>query len=471
MVFSSVIFLFLFLPAVLLVHTLLPARLRNVFLLVSSLLFYAWGEVQFTAVIAASIAINYGFGLFIRAAPDKRSSLHRCGVAVSANLGLLLWFKYANFFVENLNAVLAWTGHDPVAWTAVHLPLGISFFTFQGISYVVDVHRRHVDPQRSFIDYAMYKALFPQLIAGPIIRYADVAKEIASRTITRPQFAAGIVTFIVGLGKKVLIANPMGAQCDAIFALPSADLSPGIAWLGVFFYFMQIFFDFSGYSDMAVGVGRMLGFEFVQNFHYPYISKTMTEFWQRWHISLSTWFRDYLFNPLGGYRCSKPRAYANLLSVFILCGLWHGASWNFLFFGLWQAVFLVVERLVRIKRWKSFQTPLGNVYFLWVMSTTMLLFRAVHMGQVGDFLRAMYGFAAAPVLPHHLGEFVNGEMLVVIVASIVGSAPFVPWLGEKLAKRPGLRDMLQIAGLMFILIVCSLKLAAGTYNPFIYFRF
>lgn len=471
MVFSSVIFLFLFLPAVLLIHFLLPARFRNLFLLVSSLLFYAWGEVKFTAVIAASICINYGFGLFIRAAPDQRASLLRCGVGVAANLALLVWFKYANFVVENINAVRGVFGHGPLDWEKIHLPLGISFFVFQGISYVVDVHRRIVDPQRSFVDYAMYKALFPQLIAGPIVRYVDVAKQIASRRLSTAQFAAGIRTFIVGLGKKVLIANAMASGCDAIFALPAAELNGPVAWLGVFFFFMQIAFDFGGYSDMAVGLGRMLGFEFVQNFKHPYISKTLSEFWQRWHISLSTWFRDYLFNPLGGYRCSRARAYANLMTVFILCGLWHGASWNFLFFGLYQGLILLAERILDLRRWKFFKSPAGHLYFLWVISLTMLLFRADDLAQTGVFVRAMYGFAAAAPGMHLVGEFIDRQMLVVILAGILAATPVAPWLGERLRSRPAVRDTLCTAGLALVFIACAMKLAAGTHNPFIYFRF
>lgn len=471
MVFSSIIFLFLFLPAVLAINLALPPRWRNLFLLAASLLFYAWGEVEYTAVMLVSIAMNYGFGRWVAVQPDKRRSLRVCAVAVTANLGLLLWFKYANFAVENLNVLLGWAGRPPVAWDPIHLPLGISFFTFQAMSYVVDVHRRQAPVQKSLADVALYITLFPQLIAGPIVRYIDVAAQIVSRTITRAGFASGVVMFLVGLGKKVLLANPLGAQGDAIFGLPAAELSPAIAWLGTAFAFLQIYYDFSGYSDMAVGLGRMLGFEFVNNFQHPYISKTMTEFWQRWHISLSTWFRDYLFNPLGGYRCSRPRAYANLMTVFVLCGLWHGASWNFLFFGLWQAIFLVAERLGRVKRWALFQTPFGNVYFLWVISTTMLLFRANDLPQVFDFLRAMYGFGSEPALRHFAGEFVDGQMILVIGAAVLGCGPVIPWLGERLAARPRLRDTLQIAGLTVVLLFCTLKLAAGTYNPFIYFRF
>ena len=471
MVFSSVIFLFLFLPAVLLVHCLLPARFRNFFLLVASLFFYAWGEVQYTAVIAASICINYGFGLFIRAAKEKRASLWRCGFAVAANLALLLWFKYAGFVVENANIVLGWLGHAPIVWQKLHLPLGISFFTFQGISYVVDVHRRAVEPQRKFVDYAMYKALFPQLIAGPIVRYADVAKYIAARTLSTEQFASGVRIFIVGLGKKVLLANPCSAACDAVFALPANELNGPVAWLGIFLHLLQIAFDFGGYSDMAVGLGRMLGFEFVQNFNYPYISKTLSEFWQRWHISLSTWFRDYLFLSLGGYRCPKPRAYTNLVTVFVLCGLWHGANWNFLFFGLYHGIFLLAERILDLRRKKFFKSPAAHVYLIWVLTAAILFFRAEDIHQTGVFLRAMYGFSIAPAGTHLLGEFLDPHLLLVSIACIFASTPFIPWLGEKMKSFPITRAAFATIGLLLVFAACVMKLAAGTHNPFIYFRF
>jgi len=471
MVFSSVIFVFLFMPVVLLVHMLLPARFRNLFLLAASLLFYAWGEVEYTLIMLVSVTMNYVFGLLVSRAPDRKRSLRICGIAVAANLALLMWFKYANFAVENLNVLLGWAGREPLAWNPIHLPLGISFFTFQAMSYVVDVHRRQVPAAKRLVDVALYIALFPQLIAGPIVRYVDVAAQIISRRLSVAQFASGIRIFIVGLGKKILIANTMAYGADAIFALPAHELNGPVAWLGVFFFFMQIAFDFGGYSDMAVGLGRMLGFEFVQNFRYPYVSKSLSEFWQRWHISLSTWFRDYLFNPLGGYRCSRPRAYANLLTVFILCGLWHGASWNFLFFGLYQGAFLLAERALNLRKLAFFKSVAGNVYFLWVISLAMLLFRADDMAQTGVFMRAMYGFASAAPGMHLCSEFVDGQMLAVIVAGIVAAMPTAPWVGEKLKSRPVLRDALVMAGLALVFVACSMKLAAGTHNPFIYFRF
>jgi len=474
MVFSSVIFLFAFLPAVLAGYYVLPKSGRNALLLFVSLLFYAWGELGYVAVMLASIAGNYTFGLWVEAAPKKSSQRFlRVSLAVGANLALLLYFKYANFLVDNLNVLLAMANVPVIPLGKVHLPLGISFFTFQALSYVVDVHRGQVKANRSLTDIALYISLFPQLIAGPIVRYLDVAEQIRSRKESVSLFASGIRIFLVGLGKKVLIANPMGAQADAIFAIDPSALPLPVAWMGLIFFFFQLYFDFSGYSDMAIGLGRMFGFHFLINFNYPYIAKSLTEFWQRWHISLSTWFRDYLFTPLGGYRCHKVRAYINLMAVFILCGLWHGASWNFLFFGLYQAVFLVVERLVRIKRIPLFQTLFGNVYLLFVVLTTMVFFRANDLAHSAGYFKAMFGFSDPVDGFYRVAAFLNPEFILTLVAAVLGSMPLMPWLAKQF-DRAGLtttRMFLASSGLLLVLVWSVMKLAAGTHNPFIYFRF
>jgi alginate O-acetyltransferase complex protein AlgI len=474
MVFSSVIFLFAFLPAVLAGYYLLPKNGRNALLLFMSLLFYAWGELGYVAVMLVSIGANYTFGLWVEAAPKKSSQRFlRVSLAVSANLALLLYFKYANFLVDNLNVLLALISAPVIPLGKVHLPLGISFFTFQALSYVVDVHRGQVKANRSLTDIALYISLFPQLIAGPIVRYADVAEQIRGRTESISLFASGIRLFLVGLGKKVLIANPCGAQTDAIFAIDPSALPLSVAWMGLVFFFFQLYFDFSGYSDMAIGLGRMFGFHFLINFNYPYISKSLTEFWQRWHISLSTWFRDYLFTPLGGYRCHKVRAYINLMAVFILCGLWHGASWNFLFFGLYQAIFLVVERLVRIKRIPLFQTLFGNVYLLFIVLTTMVFFRSNDLAHSAGYFKAMFGFSDPVDGFYRVAAFLNPELILTLIAATLGSMPLMPWLAKRF-DRAGLtttRMVLASSGLLLVLVWSVMKLAAGTHNPFIYFRF
>ena len=350
MVFSSTIFLFFFLPLTLLAYFVVGPRGRNLILLAASLLFYAWGETVYLLVMLFSIAANYLFGLLIDRARERGSRGGTAfALAVATNLGLLGFFKYANFFVDNLNQVLPVLGLAPMDIGRVHLPIGISFFTFQALSYIIDLYRNETAVQRSLLNFALYKALFPQLIAGPIVRYRDVAREIEQRTVSLDDFASGVQRFIIGLGKKVLIANVMGRAADTIFATPAETLPATLAWTGSIAFMLQIYFDFSGYSDMAIGLGRMFGFHFLENFNYPYIARSVREFWRRWHISLSTWFRDYLYIPLGGNRHGPVRTGANLLLVFLLCGLWHGASWTFLIWGVYHGIFLVLERVPAVR--------------------------------------------------------------------------------------------------------------------------
>ena len=338
MVFSAPIFLFLFLPIVLALYFVTPSRMRNPLLLGASLVFYGWGEPRFVAVMLASALVNYGFALAIGAGTRRRLLL---SLAITVNLGLLAVYKYSDFAVANVNTLLGWTGVPLLARPGLILPLGISFFTFHAVSYLMDVYRGRVPAQRNPLDVALYIALFPQLIAGPIVRYATIAPEIARRRTTWDGLVWGIRRFVVGLGKKVLIANTLARPADAVFGLPPSEMSAGLAWLGVACYALQIYFDFSGYSDMAIGLARIFGFPFPENFRYPYVSRSLTEFWRRWHISLSTWFRDYLYVPLGGNRRGPARVYLNLVVVFVFCGLWHGASWTFLVWGLFHGVFLV----------------------------------------------------------------------------------------------------------------------------------
>jgi alginate O-acetyltransferase complex protein AlgI len=479
MVFSSLTFVFLFLPLTLGIYFILPLRWRNVFLLAASLLFYAWGEVNYTLVMLASIIGNYLFGCWIEDATGQGRRRWLITLAVILNLGLLGFFKYANFVMENVDLVLAAVGLPTVDLARVHLPLGISFFTFQAMSYVIDVYRRRVAAQRRLRDLALYITLFPQLIAGPIVRYIDVARELVERRVSRGDFAAGVRIFLVGLGKKVLIANTLATQADQIFAIPGDQLPTSVAWIGIVFFTLQLYFDFGGYSDMAIGLGRMLGFHFLPNFNYPYISRTLTECWQRWHISLSTWFRDYLFRPLGGYRVSRPRAYVNLMIVFFLCGLWHGPSWNFVMFGVYQGVILIVERLARATHIKALRTPLGNAYFILVLLTIMVFFRTDSLAHAGAFFKAMFGFVPPNVGVYRPMAYLPPEAVVAAVAAIIGSTPFMPWLSRVLSprgdeRRLGLELVRQTAcfvGLAAVLLLSGARLAAGTHNPFIYFRF
>ncbi len=483
MVFSSPIFLFLFLPVVLGVHFLLPRSLRNFWLLVMSLLFYAWGEVFFVFAMMLSIVANYALGLWIdheRGTPRAKLVLV---LTVVFNLGLLATWKYANFAVDNLNVVLGSLGAGPLHVGRIPLPIGISFFTFQAMSYVLDVYRGEAERQKSILDVALYVALFPQLIAGPIVRYRDVARQIVHRIITREGFTLGVSRFLVGLGKKVLVANTLAVPADKIFALPLDQLTTGTAWLGILCYTLQIYFDFSGYSDMAIGLGHMLGFHFLENFNFPYISQSIREFWRRWHISLSTWFRDYVYIPMGGSRCSNARVGFNLVTVFFLCGLWHGASWTFVVWGLYHGAFQVIERVgldpVLARAWR----PLRHFYVLLVAVVGWVLFRAETFPQALAFLSSMAGFAPGAAAGQSVWLYLNREVALVFVVGAIGATPVVSWLWEKrralIAPEGGraaraLDGALAIAHVVVLAAVfaaCALALSAGTYNPFIYYRF
>ena len=476
MVFSSVTFLFLYLPLVLLAYFCAPSAWKNGVLLAFSLVFYAWGEPLFVLVMLASITINYGFGLLVAGARDKAGAKRACAWSVAANIGILVFFKYGNFLMDNLNALRAAAGLSAIDYPRIPLPIGISFFTFQAMSYVIDVYRRHVPAQRSWSDLALYISLFPQLIAGPIVRYADVAREITDRRVTLDDFGDGLRIFLIGLGKKVLIANVLAEKADGIFGIPTIQLSAGTAWLGLFYFTMQLYFDFSGYSDMAIGLGRIFGFHFLRNFNYPYISHTLTEVWQRWHISLSTWFRDYLFNPLGGYRRSRARAYLNLMIVFVLCGIWHGSTWNFVAFGLYQGIFLILERITRARQLKIFQSGFGIAYANFAFASSLVLFRADDLAHALGYFRAMFG-GGAPANLYPPAAFIDPQSAIALALSVVGSAPWLPALQKWLADRKDRAALMAcsdwggVALLLAVLALCTLKMASGTHNPFIYFRF
>jgi len=402
LLFTEPTFLFLFLPVLLALYFITFSRSHgsygNWLLLVASVLFYAKGGRGFTWLMLGSIAFNYWMAIAIagrQASARPRHAAVLLGFTVAVNLLVLGVFKYANFFADNLNGLLVVLHTRPLVMPRVLLPIGISFFTFHAISYVVDVYRGDATAQKSPVHAALYLLLFPQLIAGPIIRYRDIADQLARRLVTADDFAYGVRRFVIGLAKKVLIANVVAGPADQIFGLPSTELDPARAWLGVVCYTLQIYFDFSGYSDMAIGLGRMFGFRFPENFRWPYIADTVQGFWRRWHMSLSTWFRDYLYVPLGGNRLSPTRLYVNLVTVFFLCGLWHGASWNFVIWGLFHGLFLVVERLgladLVTRLWK----PLRHAYVLVVVMVGWVFFRSDTLPGAIAFLRATAGARAA----------------------------------------------------------------------------
>jgi len=475
MVFSSTVFLFIFLPVVLGIYFLLPRMFRNSWLLVMSLLFYAWGAKAFTVAMLGSIGVNYLLGLIVDRTRGRASAPWVVAAGVVVNLSLLICYKYAGFLVDLLNPVLVLLHIRPVHMNPIHMPIGISFFTFHAISYVVDVYRGHAKVQRNFFNFALYESLFPQLVAGPIIRYQDIADQIDERHERLVDFGYGVRRFILGLSKKVLVANMLATPASQIFDMRAEALTAPVAWLGAVCYALQIYFDFSGYSDMAIGLGRMFGFKFVENFNYPYISCSIQEFWRRWHISLSTWFRDYLYIPLGGNRVPPWRVYFNLVTVFFLCGLWHGASWNFVIWGLLHGMFLVLER----QRWMAWMEklwrPLRHLYAMVVVLVGWVFFRAENLPLACTYLQAMAGFGHGNSAAQHASQYLNPLEWTALAAGVIGSLPLAMVTRRVDDGKPAALEnvfaVARTAMLCLLFLLCSMELAAGTYNPFIYFRF
>lgn len=469
MVFSSTIFLFLFLPLLLLVYFFSPNRVKNSILLTASLVFYAWGEMFFTSLMVFSILANYIFGRLIESKPFRRK--HFLALGVACNLFLLGFFKYANFLVDNVNTVLAHLNMALIELQPVHLPLGISFFTFQAISYLVDVYRKKNPAQKNILNLGLYISLFPQLIAGPIVRYNTIAGQLVARTVTLSSLEAGITRFVFGLAKKLLLANPLGEVADKIFLLPADQIPALIAWTGILSFTLQIYFDFSGYSDMAIGLGRMFGFTFPENFNYPYIAGSVREFWRRWHISLTTWLRDYLYIPLGGNRASDARVMLNLLTVFVLCGLWHGASWNFLIWGLWHGLFLSLERTSFGKLLSNLPKLTANAYALLVVVAGWVFFRLQNFSDAMHYLSSMAGNNGFTTSLYPVQLYMTNEALLAGIAGTVLATP-VFTLCEKFIQQGSWYAGAIKFGLITLLLGLSLlKISSGTYNPFLYFRF
>lgn len=465
MVFSSAVFLFVFLPAVFLLDRAARGiRLKNALLLAASLIFYAFGQPVYLPLLLLSVLLNYVCGLL------AAGKYPRLGVAlaVAGGIGMLAVFKYADFAIGTVNSLFSLS----LPLTGIALPIGISFFTFQGLSYVVDVYRDRSVVSKSFVKVLLYISYFPQLIAGPIVKYHDIEREIDERHTTPQETALGIRRFICGLSKKLLISNAMGQMADAVFALPAGEIGMFAAWMGAVCYTLQIYFDFSGYSDMAIGMGRMFGFHFLENFNYPYASTTIKEFWRRWHISLSTWFRDYLYIPLGGNRKGKARTYCNKLIVFFCTGLWHGASWTYVVWGLWHGAFLVAEdrlrpagRHGRPARW------LGHLYTLLVAVVGFVFFRAATLGQAAEIIRSMFtGFAVTAESAAALASLASPLHLWVLAAGCVGCLPWLDRVKQWAAKHP----ILEAASYPAALALFGLDLvhlSAASFVPFIYFQF
>lgn len=474
MLFSSSTFLFVFLPAVLAVYYL-PfrgmRRAQNLLLLVASLFFYAWGEWRFLPVMLLSIGMNYCFGRWVhRWRFQCRYLTAPIVTAVGCNLALLFVFKYLTFTLQSINALgLGWT--IPV----IELPIGISFFTFQALSYVLDVAMGRAQAQRSVLELGLYISFFPQLIAGPIVKYADVDRQIRQRRESWADFSAGCSRFLTGLGKKVLLANQLAVVADRVFGADPTALSTPMAWLGSLCYTFQIYYDFSGYSDMAIGLGRMFGFRFRENFDHPYDARTITEFWRRWHISLSTWFRDYVYIPLGGNRVSRKLHVRNLFVVWLLTGLWHGANWTFLLWGLFYFLLLYLEKFHHLAQgWFS---PFQRLYTLLAVNFLWMLFRSDTVSYAGSFFLTMLGLQGTGSVDALCGLYLRENALFLLLA-LVFSFPLAPQLGKKLETfRPFGLDLSPVWDLLYALalaavgVLCACCLVKGTYNPFIYFRF
>ena len=468
MLFSSIVFLFTFLPAVVILYYLLPVRFRNVILLLASLVFYAWGEPVYLFLMLLSILFNYFSGLDIaRNLQDKRAAKRSLVFNLIINLAVLGFFKYEGFVLDTLNGILP----VHISYHALPLPIGISFYTFQILSYIIDVYRGNVKVQTNLPNFALYVTMFPQLIAGPIVQYADVDEQLASREVSRTKFGEGSMYFIRGLAKKVLLANTSGMIFTEVSGLAKGNIAVMTAWLGAFAYMFQIYFDFSGYSDMAIGLGKMFGFEFNMNFNYPYVSKSITEFWRRWHISLSSWFRDYVYIPLGGNRVSKIKHIRNLLIVWFLTGLWHGAAWNFVAWGLYYGVILIIEKYLLSTVLDRLPDVVRHIYSIVLVVIGWVLFFSSSFGQAADYIRVMFG-AGAHGFADRESMYLLTSNLILWLILIFGSTPLVHFRYEHMLRtKKWNTTIINSVVYVALFIVCIAYLVTETYNPFLYFRF
>ena len=457
MLFSSIEFLYYFLPIVVLVYFLLPKAARNGWLLLSSLLFYAWGEPKYASLMIASILLNYLWGLGIGYSRKPGWKRFFLILSVITCLGLLGYYKYADFAVENVNALLG----TSIPLPKLALPIGISFYSFQILSYTIDVYRGNVEAQKNPIDFGCYVALFPQLIAGPIVRYIDVDRELKSRSTTPDDFRLGLRRFLMGLSKKILIANQLGAFIEIFRA--SGEKSVVFYWLYAVAFSLHIYFDFSGYSDMAIGLGRIFGFHFLENFDYPFISRSVQEFWRRWHMTLGGWFRDYLYIPLGGSRCSKAKWLRNVLFVWLFTGLWHGAEWNFVVWGLFFAALLLLEKFVPAIG--KLPGAVRHGYVLLAVMVSFVIFNAADLSQAGSDLAGMFGLGGVSLITQETLYYLRSYAVVFLIA-LFGALPFARNWGEKLCN-PVVETIVMAA----LLLLCTASLVDGSFNPFLYFRF
>ena len=457
-------FVFMFLPIVCAFYLMSNKRFHNPILLAASILFYAWGEPKYLAIMLLTILINYAGALAVEKF-NKHKKLWLI-LTIIVDLGFLIYFKYFNFIIDNINNLF----HAHISALDVIMPIGISFYTFQALSYVIDVFRGDCKAQKDVYKLALYICLFPQLIAGPIVKYHDVAEQIEDREVNFDKVNLGVKRFIIGLAKKMLIANTLGAIADKIFTQPADTFTPLVAWLGGISYTLQLYYDFSGYSDMAIGLGLIFGFHFMENFNYPYISKSITEFWRRWHISLSTWFKQYLYIPLGGNRISKNRTYINLGIVFLLTGIWHGASWNFVFWGLWNGFFIILEKMTG---WHNETDKLSikilkHLYTIFVFVLGWVMFRADNMTYAWTYLKNMFGLVPVHDITYKMIYYVDNVEIITLFIGILCAMPI--FKNMVYVENKAVKLAVNI-WLLVLFILSAASIAASTYNPFIYFRF
>ena len=475
MLFSSLLFLYIFLPIVLLIYYFIKEKYRNYFLLLSSIIFFAWGGVSYSLLILVSIIFNYFIGLGINNFHRKKVWLT---IGVIINLAFLGLFKYADFITEIINAFLGWTNSSQLKLPGIILPIGISFYTFQAISYLIDVYRKETQVQKSIANLGLYISFFPQLIAGPIVRYHDIAKQITFRKHSSDKFSRGVMRFVLGLAKKILIANNLALVADQVFNTPSNEITTIAAWIGVLAYSLQIYYDFAGYSDMAIGLARMFGFDLLENFNFPYISKSIQEFWRRWHISLSSWFRDYLYIPLGGNRIGIKRTYINLFIVFFVTGLWHGSSWNFVIWGLLHGLFIIIERLGFKSVLQKIPSFVAQAYTIFIAMMAWVLFRADNFSFAQDFYKTLFGFSQTTYQDFELQLLLDNEFICALIIAIFGAFGGFMLLKRMIKKVEinqstfiTIRTLMYTLFTIIILVLVTANLANSSYNPFIYFRF
>lgn len=473
MVFSSLVFLFVFLPLTLMLYYLVPRGGRNLILLVVSLIFYAWGEPIYIVLMLFSTIVDFIHGLLVEKYQDQPKKAKRVVLSsVCINLGLLIFFKYSSFIVANINAIFG-TGF---VVPDIALPIGISFYTFQTMSYTIDIFRKDAPAQRNIISLGAYVTMFPQLIAGPIVRYQTVARQLTNRVETQGKFAEGVRRFIIGLGKKVLFANNIGMVWDSIVATDVNQLTVLTSWIGILAFGLQIYFDFSGYSDMAIGLGKMFGFDLLENFNYPYISQSITEFWRRWHISLGTWFRDYVYIPLGGNRKGKYRTYLNVFVVWFLTGLWHGASWNFVLWGLYFGVIISIEKAFLMKWLNRFPAFVRHIYTLFLLLIGWGLFAFNNFSHLIAYFKIMFGMNGDGIYNQTTFYYLSSNAMTFIIL-IIASTPIMKTVYQRLNvfMNSNLKSIFEMILLpmvyLTILILSTAYLVDSSYNPFLYFRF